>query len=302
MPLAPAARIALALVWWASAVGVSLSFSFVLPTLGSPLRSLAATAAVTSAMLALVGAGGAALSREPLVQRLGLGPSTARTRTLLLLVAGFLGTSQALETVIELCGLRDTGTLGEIDAALAGASGFELAWALLAIGVAPGIGEELFARGWIQRGLAPLLGSRWAIVLGAAVFGVLHADPVHAPAAFALGLYLGAAVEATGGLRVAILCHVVNNLLAVTSAALGGGDPGGVPLEPAVRAALGALGALAGAGALVVAYRGRPGPTDRAAALGPTDRAAALQNAGGAADQGRRGAEEPPTAGGGQSP
>ncbi len=262
--LAPAVRIALALVWWASAVGVSLWYSFVRPTLGSPLHELCASAAATSAMLALVAAGGAALSPTPLVRRLGLGASTlrngaARAGTAGLLVVGFLGTSQALETAIELSGLRETGTLGEIDAALASAHGFALWWALLAIGVAPGIGEELFARGWIQRGLAPILGARWAIVLGATVFGLLHADPVHSPAAFALGLYLGAVVDATGGLRVAILCHIVNNLIAVLSATLGAGDPAVAPLGPGVRAGFGALGALAGAGALAVAYRRRPG-------------------------------------------
>ena len=38
---------------------------------------------------------------------------------------------------------------------------------------------------------------------------------MQSPAAFVLGLYLGAVVELGGGLWVAILCHSVNNSLAV---------------------------------------------------------------------------------------
>ncbi|HTF35424.1 MAG TPA: type II CAAX endopeptidase family protein [Myxococcota bacterium] len=245
-----------ALTWWASALGAALFFASLAPRAGSAVAALLLSAAATQAVLVLVALGGASLGREPLVKRLGLGVSDAGLATILLLVVGFLGTSQCLESILELAQMRETGTLAQLDAAFSGARGPELALSVFVLGVAPGLGEELFARGWIQRGLVPLLGPQAAVLIAAAVFGALHADRVHSAAAFVLGLYLGAAVELTQSLRVSILCHITNNLVWVMTAAYGSSwlKAGG---SPRTQVALGLCGAFAGALGLGVAFRGR---------------------------------------------
>ena len=214
------------------------------------------SAAATQVVLVLFALGGASLAHEPLIPRLGLGANDASSITLLLLVVGFLGTSQSLESVLELAHVRETGTLAQLDAVLSGLRGPELALAVLLLGVAPGFGEELFARGWIQRGLVPLLGPQASVVIAAAAFGALHADRVHSAAAFLLGLYLGAAVELTQSLRISILCHIANNLLWVLTAAYSA-SPLKAAASPGRQVALGLCGALAGALGLGVAFRGR---------------------------------------------
>jgi membrane protease YdiL (CAAX protease family) len=89
----------------------------------------------------------------------------------------------------------------------------------LGIGLAPGVGEELLCRGLLQKGIEPALGPGRAVVAAALVFGILHGDPIHGASAAILGLYLGTVVVLAGSVRAAILCHTVNNLVAVTTAA-----------------------------------------------------------------------------------
>jgi len=214
------------------------------------------SAAGTQAVLVLIAVGGAALSPEPLPQRLGLGASDSGRVTIFLLVLGFLGISQCLESILELAHVREIGTLAQLDAALSGVRGSALVQAVLVLGVAPGLGEELFARGWIQRGLAPSVGPRTAVVIAAAIFGALHADRVHSSAAFVLGLYLGAAMELTQSLRIPILCHITNNLVWVTIAASGAASLKAAG-RPGTQLALALGGACAGALGLGVALRAR---------------------------------------------
>jgi membrane protease YdiL (CAAX protease family) len=89
---------------------------------------------------------------------------------------------------------------------------------LIGVGLAPGIAEELFCRGLVQRALVAPLGAPAAVTLGAILFGALHVDPVHAAFAALLGLYLGALCQLAGSVRAAIACHTANNLCAVVLA------------------------------------------------------------------------------------
>jgi membrane protease YdiL (CAAX protease family) len=127
--------------------------------------------------------------------------------------------SHGLDGLLELSGLRERSALADFDAALAGAGGSAFWLALLGIGLAPGVGEELLCRGLVQKGIEPLLGPGRAVVAAALVFGALHGDPIHGASAAILGLYLGTVVVLAGSVRAAILCHTVNNLVAVTTAA-----------------------------------------------------------------------------------
>lgn len=162
---------------------------------------------------------GGALSATPLRSRLGLGPGRLPWGPLLLLVAGMVALSHGLDGVLQLSGLREHSTLAEFEATLSGIRGRAAVLALLGVGIAPGIAEELLCRGLVQRGLERRIGPRAAIVAAALVFGALHVDPIHAAFAAVLGLYLGAAAFLGGGVRAPIACHATNNVLAVATVA-----------------------------------------------------------------------------------
>ncbi len=101
---------------------------------------------------------------------------------------------------------------------------------------------------------------------------MLHGDPVHGASAAILGLYLGTVVVLAGSVRAAILCHTVNNLVAVTTAAR-------LPEIPTPGLASSLAGLAVAAGCLWAVQRRRggawgagdprqPAPDDRAAPAG----------------------------------
>jgi membrane protease YdiL (CAAX protease family) len=165
--------------------------------------------------LGLAALAGAALSPASPGVRLGLGASRLSAVTLALLALGTVSLSHALDTVIELLRLGEHGALAELEATVTGISGRSFVLVVLGLGLAPGIAEELFCRGLVQRGLVARLGAPAAVALAALLFGALHVDLVHAAFAAILGLYLGTLCHVAGSVRAAIACHTANNLCAV---------------------------------------------------------------------------------------
>ncbi len=78
----------------------------------------------------------------------------------------------------------------------------------------PGLGEELFFRGFLSRGLVAHHGVRQGTLLTAFLFGVIHLHPIQACGAFALGIALQFVFLETRSLWGAVLLHTVNNTLA----------------------------------------------------------------------------------------
>jgi hypothetical protein len=220
---------------------------------GEPTAQLLAALAVQS-FFAAVALAGARMLGGALPGGLGLRRPRLGARGLALLVAGFACASHALSLLLAALSLRDTGTLAEIDRAAAAARGPVLLLAFASLALAPALGEELLFRGLLLRAALPRLGARWAIVLSAAAFGLVHLDPVQSPAAFALGIYLGAAALAAASLWAPVLCHGANNALSLLAARFA------PELEaPGPLALLGLCGALGAAslGLLAAAARGR---------------------------------------------
>jgi hypothetical protein len=76
--------------------------------------------------------------------------------------------------------------------------------------------EELMFRGaieghFLRQGKSPL----FSIVISGLLFGLYHMNPAQIPFAFLLGCLLGWLYYRTGSLWPGILCHAVNNSLAV---------------------------------------------------------------------------------------
>ncbi len=89
----------------------------------------------------------------------------------------------------------------------------ELALVLLGVSIAAPIGEELFFRGFFQRGLELHRGAPRAIVLTAFIFSAFHLDPVGLTARFELGVLFGLLAWRAGSLWPAIAAHSANNLI-----------------------------------------------------------------------------------------
>lgn len=181
------------------------------PSVEVPLTGVAV--AILFTLLAVAGAVASRGVRAR--ERLGLGRGRLGVFALALLVLGTLATSFGVDSALRALELRQTGALARFDRAVEGARGPSLAAAVLALALAPAFAEELFFRGWLQRGLATRMRPAWAVVVAALAFAVAHGDRVHASAAFLLGLYLGAAAQLAASSRAPILCHAVNNLTAV---------------------------------------------------------------------------------------
>jgi membrane protease YdiL (CAAX protease family) len=164
------------------------------------------------------------VARDPR-DALGLAPGGLSWSRIAGLALGTLAASHALDGALDLSGLSDHSVLGRIPQLLADARGERLAFALLALGLAPGIAEELLCRGLIQRGLLGRLGPALAIPMAALLFGLLHREPIHAAFATVLGLYLGLVAFWAGSTRPAMLCHAANNLAAVLLGAGIGATP-----------------------------------------------------------------------------
>ena len=86
---------------------------------------------------------------------------------------------------------------------------------LLSVSVFAPFFEEWLCRGIILRGLLRKVGPTWAIVISAAVFGLIHGNIWQAIPAFLIGCLLGYVYYKTGSLKLTMLMHCVNNTLAV---------------------------------------------------------------------------------------
>jgi membrane protease YdiL (CAAX protease family) len=78
----------------------------------------------------------------------------------------------------------------------------------------PGIGEELFFRGFLSRGLLAHHGAWLGTLITAFYFGAIHLHPIQACGAFALGIALQFVFLTTRSLWGAVLLHTANNSIA----------------------------------------------------------------------------------------
>ena len=87
--------------------------------------------------------------------------------------------------------------------------------AVLIIGVGPGIGEELWCRGFLGQGLV----RRYGVVLGvfftSFFFGLIHVDPCQGTMAMLMGLWLHYVYLTTRTIFIPMLLHFLNNALSV---------------------------------------------------------------------------------------
>lgn len=100
---------------------------------------------------------------------------------------------------------------------------------ILVIGVGPGIGEELWCRGFLGRGLVGRYGWFGGVLLTSLFFGMLHLSPPYAIGTAAMGACLHFTYLTTRSLLIPMLLHTLNNsltmFLALGDIPLGNANP-----------------------------------------------------------------------------
>ena len=90
--------------------------------------------------------------------------------------------------------------------------------AVLIIGFGPGIGEELYFRGFLGRGLVGHYGLVWGMVWTSLLFGIMHLEPLQVIYAPVIGMVLHYVYWTTRSLWLPMLLHMLNNSLGVLGA------------------------------------------------------------------------------------
>ena len=109
-----------------------------------------------------------------------------------------------------------------LKAALEGITQGNFVMNLICVAVFAPLFEEWLCRGMVLRGLLKHKNKKgksirpvWAIVISAAFFAIIHANPWQAIAAFMLGCLFGYLYWKTGSLYLTMLLHAVNNFTAL---------------------------------------------------------------------------------------
>ncbi len=117
---------------------------------------------------------------------------------------------------------------------------------LLILGLFTGLGEELFFRGALQRLLLSRpMGIHAAVWIAAALFSLMHGQPVGFVARMLLGAMMGYMAAWTASTWTAVAAHALNNSL-VVSVVWAGWNPDSVGLDTPLLSALSVAATLAG--------------------------------------------------------
>jgi membrane protease YdiL (CAAX protease family) len=87
--------------------------------------------------------------------------------------------------------------------------------AVLIIGVGPGVGEELWCRGFLGRGLVGRYGVILGVIFSSFFFGLIHLDPAQGLMAMAMGFWLHFVYLTSRSILLPMLLHFLNNTAAV---------------------------------------------------------------------------------------
>jgi membrane protease YdiL (CAAX protease family) len=94
-------------------------------------------------------------------------------------------------------------------------TGLPLPLVALAIGVMPGVSEELWCRAFLGRGLVGRYGVFWGVLMASFFFGAIHGDPRQATYAALMGVVLHSVYLMSRSLLVPMLLHFGNNALGI---------------------------------------------------------------------------------------
>jgi membrane protease YdiL (CAAX protease family) len=94
-------------------------------------------------------------------------------------------------------------------------------FSVLVVGFGPGIGEELFCRGFLGRGLVGRHGPLIGMMMTSFFFGMLHMDPALVLGTGVMGLWLHYIYLKSRSLMLPMVLHLLNNSLSMIMSAVG---------------------------------------------------------------------------------
>ncbi|HEY8504154.1 MAG TPA: CPBP family intramembrane glutamic endopeptidase [Gemmataceae bacterium] len=143
-------------------------------------------------------------------------PSFQHLLLAIIAIPAFVLVGNALGELLERVSSEVSGGLRDLEEMIGKMFEVMPLWAaVLAIGVCPGVGEELWCRGFLGRGLVARYGVWVGVAAASFLFGALHVLPGQAAVAMCLGVLLHFTYLMTRSLWVPILIHFANNSLAV---------------------------------------------------------------------------------------
>jgi hypothetical protein len=206
-----------------AALGAGLGFLTISAVAFAPTNLAGVCGAAVSTSLALLSfawamAAAIALKNpQPRTElfRINPAPNPLPRWGLALAVAGTLGLSHLLGLIVTTIDGPTEGALAQVNALLADTAWGTLVGAALALAIAPALSEEILFRGLLLGRFCDRLGTPGGLALSSLLFGMIHLNLAQGAPALVLGLYFGALTLRTGSVRAAILCHGINNLVAV---------------------------------------------------------------------------------------
>lgn len=215
--------------------------------LASPAMSWAAVLASQLALLASAWLACRVL-RKPAGERLALAPTgLSPLQGALLCVATVVPFALGLAAgglVERVVGPSGDDALGLQRMWSEGSRGASVGWVLL-IALGPGFAEELFYRGFLQRGLLLRWGPSASILTSSLLFALVHGELAWATAIFPLGLWLGVIAWRTGSMRLTFVLHALTNGLWTAAMMVLHRDPSSEALLKGIGIATLVAGALA---------------------------------------------------------
>lgn len=156
------------------------------------------------------------LSPVPARQRLQMSRAQMPVWTWIIFAIATPSVGIIMTLLVDVLGIEWSEHLELMGELMGGKSGLHFVITAVLVGVVPGFVEEILFRGYVQSRLLQRWSPAAAIGMSAAIFALAHMDPLHLFLVFPIGLWLGIVAWRTGSIWPAVLCHMANNLLAVT--------------------------------------------------------------------------------------
>lgn len=162
--------------------------------------------------LLILAVGPALLSRQGWRRRLALEAPRAGLVVHLAALLGTLGLSYVSEALVVALFDAPSDSLELVSRLLFEPEGAYGASILVIGGLAPGLCEELFFRGYVQARLVQRFDAWLGIAAPGVMFAALHFDPQHMLGVLLPGLWFGFVAWRTGSTWTSVLCHALNNI------------------------------------------------------------------------------------------
>lgn len=133
-------------------------------------------------------------------------------------------------------------------------------WTLL-IALLPACTEEIFYRGFLQKGLLKKWGPAASIAISSLLFACAHFSPEWAAAILPLGVWLGIIAWRTGSVQLTFVMHACLNGIWTAMMMISHRNPAAEPWVNGVAIGLLTVGAISFCWAVVILRRGMPQPT-----------------------------------------